>query len=684
VSRLPTPIRLLTSAPATVPALVGVLVLLALPTVGEDLAGNAVFTYGAGYRALTWYPVALFLLALLVATAFVLPARLNEVPRPVLIAAGLLAAFAALSYLSILWADQQGEAWDGANRTLLYVIAFCLFAFWQQRSRTAAIVLGAWTLAIIVLATIVLVRLPHQAHPLHSFLAFRLVAPVAYPNGNAATFLMALWPAVTLASRRELPWWLRGVFAGGAVVLADVALLSQSRGGVFTFPVVLILFFVLVPGRARLFVLAVPLAAAIAVTAPRVLHGATRLRDGADPSSTLSDIVTPVVIAALAIAAIVTVAAAIEGRTRVSEETQRRVQRAVGGAAIACALAGVIIGLAIAGDPVARARHAWHSFKTGPTLIQPKSGSRLSAGLGSHRYDFYRVALDSFKAHPLIGIGADNFSQDYLLHGRSHETPRYPHSIELRALAQTGIVGSLLLLGALAAALVAVLRAIRRASPLGRAVAGGAAMVFVDWAVHGSFDWFWEFAGLGAPAFAMLGLACSLAPRPAGGGSQGGLLRGKPGIAVGAVIALVAGASLTLPWLAERDVKQAASSWTVDQAGAFDKLDQAESLNPLSDRSLLIAGSIALRLGDLGRAERDFRAALRRDPRGSYATLELGAIASATGRPVDALLLLERVRALSPRDELAKMALQRVRDGKGLDIAALNQQILTAANQLAR
>src|SRR2546421_510616 len=188
VSRLPTPIRLLTSAPATVPALVGVLVLLALPTVGEDLAGNAVFTYGAGYRALTWYPVALFLLALLVATAFVLPARLSEVPRPVLIAAGLLAAF---------------------------------------------------------------------------------------PKGSAAPFLMALWPAVTLAARRELPWWLRGVFAGGAVMLADVALLSQSRGGVFTFPVVLILFFVLVPGRARLFALAVPVAAAIAVTAPRVLHGAT-------------------------------------------------------------------------------------------------------------------------------------------------------------------------------------------------------------------------------------------------------------------------------------------------------------------------------------------------------------------------------------------------------------------------
>jgi O-antigen ligase len=679
-----TPIRLLTSAPAVVSALVGVLVLLALPTVGEDIAGNGVFTYGAGYRALTWYPVALFLLALLVATAFVLPARLATIPRPVLIAAGLLAAFTAWSYLSILWADQQGEAWDGANRTLLYLIAFCLFALWQQRSRTGAIVLGAWTLAIIALATVVLVRLPHQANPLHSFLAFRLVAPVAYPNGNAATSLMALWPALTLAARVEVPWWLRGAFAGGAVMLADVALLSQSRGGVFTFPLVLILFFVLVPGRARMFALAVPVAAAIAATAPSVLRGATHLRDGRDPASTLSDIVTPVVIAALAVAAIVTLAAAIESRVRVREETGRRMQRAIGGAAIACAVAGVIVGLAIAGDPVARARSAWHSFKTGPTIVQPKSGSRLSAGLGSHRYDFYRVSLDRFKAHPLLGIGADNFAQDYLRYGRSQETPRYPHSIELRALAQTGLVGTALLLGALAAALTGALQAIRRASPLGRAVAAGATMVFVDWAVHGSFDWFWEFAGLGAPAFAMLGLACALAPRLEGDRAPGALLRGAPGIAVGAAVVLIAGAALTLPWLAERDVKQAASGWTVDQSGAFDKLDQAESLNPLSDRAQLIAGTISLRLGDLGRAEREFHSALRRNPHGTYATLELGAIASATGRPVEALRLLERVRALSPRDQLANAELEEVRAGRVIDIAQLNQQILTAANNLAR
>ena len=135
------------------------------------------------------------------------------------------------------------------------------------------------------------------------------------------------------------------------------------------------------------------------------------------------------------------------------------------------------------------------------------------SGLGSNRYDFYRVALDEFVAHPLVGIGADNFQQQYLAHGRSEETPHYPHSVELRTLAETGLIGALLALVGLGAALLAAARGLRGPDPLGRAVVAAALAGFAYWVVHGSFDWFWEFAGLGAPAFALLGLACALAPR---------------------------------------------------------------------------------------------------------------------------------------------------------------------------
>src|SRR5208282_6780207 len=106
-----------------------------------------------------------------------------------------------------------------------------------------------------------------------------------------------------------------------------------------------------------------------------------------------------------------------------------------------------------AGNPVTRVRHGWDTFKSGYAATN-SSGSRLTSGLGSNRYDFYRVALDEFAAHPLLGIGADNFQQQYLAHGRSRETPHYPHSVELRTLTETGLVGALLALVGLGAALL--------------------------------------------------------------------------------------------------------------------------------------------------------------------------------------------------------------------------------------
>ena len=65
------------------------------------------------------------------------------------IALGCLAAYTALSFLSILWAAVPGDAWEGANRTLLYLLVFALFALWRQRGASAALLLGAWTLAMI-------------------------------------------------------------------------------------------------------------------------------------------------------------------------------------------------------------------------------------------------------------------------------------------------------------------------------------------------------------------------------------------------------------------------------------------------------------------------------------------------------------------------------------------------------
>jgi len=319
------------------------------------------------------------------------------------------------------------------------------------------------------------------------------------------------------------------------------------------------------------------------------------------------------------------------------------------------------------------------------------------SGLCSNRYDFYRVALDEFRAHPVAGIGADNYEQQYLARGHSTETPRYPHSIELRTLSQTGIVGLLIALTSLSGALLLAWHALRAPTePLAQAVAAAAIAGFAYWLVHGSVDWFWEFAGLGAPAFALLGLACALAWAPAPStvaasrrstGRLAAWTRGRGGrIAVAAacgLLGLAAVYSIATPWLSEREVQSAARVWTQDPGAAYARLDEAASLNPLSDEAYLVAGSIALRRGELERADGAFARALARDSGDSYATLERGAIASARGRRAAALALLARAARLNPRDGLTREALQEARAGRRVSIVELNRAILEKARRLA-
>jgi hypothetical protein len=670
-------LRRLQLAPATLPALIAV----ALFAVGVS--------QGGGYAATLWYPAALGILAMLAIAVAVLRPRLADVPRPVLVAGAFLLAYTLWSFLSIAWAGAQGDAWDGANRTLLYLLIFALFALWPQRGSTAGLILGAWTAAIVGLAAYTIVAVGSASNPLHYFLGHRLAFPVDYVNGAAAMFLMAAWPALLLAARREVPWWLRGLFAGGAVLLVDATLLAQSRGAVFSAPLVLLLFFAIAPQRPRSFAVLVPIGLAVAVTAPKVLDVADQL--GSDRLAPHA-IEQPVLLAAALVALVVAIGALVEVRARPSEGMRHRTYRAVGVVAIVALVAVAVAGLAAVGDPVARADHEWKSFKAGYPATKPGQ-SRLTQGLGSNRYDFYRVAYGAFGRHPMAGIGADNFAQDYLTHGHSDETPRYPHSLEIRTLAQTGLVGAVLLVGWLAAALLAVARAVRRGGLAG-GIAAGATLTFLYWLVHGSFDWFWEIAGLTAPAVAMLGLACALAPRRA---VTEPAVRTRPapaaprrdrarigGLAAAVVLGVAATGTLGAAWLAERAVKQAATGWPSNPTRAFDRLDLAATLNPISDRPSLVAGSIALKLGELKRADRAFVEANHRNPRSDYAYLERGVIASVEGRNAQAVALLEHAARLAPRDPFTASALATARAGRQIDLERLNAGLLGRARKLTR
>ncbi len=80
-----------------------------------------------GYFETASLPAALLALGLLVVALVSLSTRAG-LPKAVELAVGLLDGYAIWSYLSILWAEDQGAAWQGANVSLMYTIVYALFA----------------------------------------------------------------------------------------------------------------------------------------------------------------------------------------------------------------------------------------------------------------------------------------------------------------------------------------------------------------------------------------------------------------------------------------------------------------------------------------------------------------------------------------------------------------------------
>jgi hypothetical protein len=632
----------------------------------------------AGYQAIpvAWQAVALFLLALLALCLVVMPAA-GRPPRPVVVAGVLLAAYAGWSYLTIAWAQQKADAWDGANRTALYAIVFAIFALWPLGRRGAVLLAGAVGAAIGTIAVVALLRAGAAADPLTTFVEGRLAWPVEYPNGNVALLFIGFWPCAALAARRELHPLLRGALLALATVLAATALLGQSRGWVFALPIVAVVFLAISPGRVRLAWTLIAIGAGVLAIGPTLIDVHDAVVEGRGAGA-VDDAVKAILTVAALVGALGAILGYLDRRVVVPATVRRRTGMAMLAAALVVVVAAFGAFAAREGSPVKWVDARWEEFKGGH---QPRgvAGARFTQTLGSNRYDFWNVAWDGFQRRPLIGIGADNFRHDYLRARQSEEEPYYPHSLVIRTLEQTGIIGAVLLFGAIACALVAVRDAIRRRRGLGAATAAAAATSFVYFFVHSSVDWFWELPALGGLAFAMLGVAAGMAPRPAvsprARRAREPLVSGTARLAATAVGTGLVLAAIGSTFLATMSTQRAVDVFREDprRAGdALDLLDRAAGLNPHSTMPRLLAAQVMVAIGRPQLAAPYYRDALARDPRDEYANLALGALESSAGRRAEAERRIQRAVELVPGDPLARELLANVRAGRRISIATVN------------
>ena len=633
-----------------------------------------------GYAVTDWGAGALFVVALVLVLWLVAPVSASDGRGP-WVAAGLLAAFTGWSYLSIAWAEVPSEAWTGANRTLLYLGVFLLVIARPWRPAGAAVLLGSYSVAIGVVALVSFWRVVDDVDVAGSFTEGRLAAPIAYANATCALYVAAALPALYLASRREVPVVLRGVFLALVGVLAELALLTQSRASLVAVPVILVAYFILVPGRVRTALTLVLVSLVVVSVVPRLLEVYEILLSGGDAGAVLRDARAAVLRTAIVLLLLGTVAGLVDRRVRIPARLSTVSSRALLGLAAVAVAGVVVVGLLTVAHPVARAQAAWDNFRSEDYVTDPGT-PHLTSGFGSSRYRLWLVAADQFTEHPIVGVGGDNFSVTYLRERDDQAQPRYPHSVILRTLAQTGLVGALLLGGFLVASCWALWPRLRHGAPFTRGVAAVSALVFGYWFLHGAIDWFWEIPALGAPAFAFLALALRIAD-PGASEDVRSPSAGRRPLAVGVMaVAVAAGASLAFPWLSARQVDVAAETWRADPEEAFARLDRARALNPLSDEPDVIAAVIASRVGDERRQERSLRQALARNPSNWYPMVELAALESRRARPRRAMAWLERAHALNPREPTISVVRQALEAGEAVTSAELQEMYVDQATLL--
>ncbi len=497
-----------------------------------------------GYIAAHWLPagLALGLFGLVASLLGAYPRRPGQLSLCV------LAAFAGYSLwvaLSALWADSPTRVWLESGRTFIYllVLALALIYFTQAPARRVFryLIMAA---ALAVLAACV-AKLWSTGSVASLFIENRFSYPVSASNHAGALFLVTFWPLMWIASASTERAPVRGLALGVATGLLGLAVMTQSRGAVWSLGLSLVFMFVISPARLRLlFCLVVPVLLMVYEfpTLNRYwTEGPLAVGGGAGARTLL----------------VATVTAAFMGMILAMLERWIKVSmrmKAVFGSIVALAVIGGAIywGLAATSDvggPFKWASQTWRQF-TGASAPAPaaEGASRFALVSSTGRVQIWHVAIQEFKESPLLGVGADNFVFEYdrLRLSESYK-PQQAHSLELQVLGETGLVGFALLVGGILLALGAWLwprctagwrraratwlapektagsRAGRAPAPTGASsrwcnprwgedpVAYGWDMALLAgaayWLIHASVDWIWQMAGVTIPALLFLAAA---------------------------------------------------------------------------------------------------------------------------------------------------------------------------------
>jgi O-antigen ligase len=569
---------------------------LAAPLV---LAGLAVFFGGGPLDGpVAWLGAGALATLLLLAATRGLPGGFASIVPFV-----LLAAWCAVS---ISWSWLPDRSWDYANRALLYALFAALGLWFAGRAR-----LLAGGLAVIVFAVCGWSLLGKVLPPVYDYGGFdvtaRLTGPVGLWNQLA---LLAVFGLVLALVFRRTPGALLAYLAGVTL------LLTYSRGGLLTGAIVLTVWLVAsgerVDGGTLLVGSGLPAAAVVGVAflLPGVTDdhqsNATRWHDG---------LVFGAVLLVGAAAAV-----ALERLLPRPADT-RRLRRVATAVALVAVVAAAVVLVA-------------HGFDSGAV---GNGQGRLTSTSSNFRFTWWDQAWRGFRGHVLLGTGAGSFELLNKLYRTIYlDTTIEPHDLPVQFLAETGLVGLVLLAAAAAALLRGSLH--RRGAEL------GLALLLPAYLFHALVDVDWDFVAVSAPAFLAAG---SLVGRPAE------RRVGAFALVAASGCALLVFATFLLPWLGRRWADEGLAA---SPARAISLSNRARSVDPLLVEPFW---GKAYAAGQLGQAQRAFDlyvAAVRRQPRNPLTWRMAGEYAFDQGCFYQAYVYLERYTELDPNNRASEGA----------------------------
>jgi hypothetical protein len=419
--------------------------------------------------------VAAWALVVVAAVAAPRPLPSSRAGRLALAGLFLLTAWTALS---LTWAPIGGRAEDDLQRLLLY-LAFFLTAVALLRGATVR----RWLEPAMAGGALIVVGYGLTERLLPGVLEFarsrtasgRLEQPLTYWNAEGAVAAAGLILMVRIAGDPERPKGLRAAAAVAGVALGLGVYLTFSRGALAAVGGGMVVLFTLAPQarpqlRAAVAVLG---AAALAALVSSRLPTVESLHRGeiGDAGEGLLMLAALVVLAAAAAALVV-----------------RRPRREPRAPSLPVSRPAVVLVLSVAALLVAAIGATALEGQPQGTSPQETTSAERFGSIDSNRYRYWRVALDSWADHPLIGLGSGGFLVEWRRErDRVDESPD-AHSLYIETAAELGLIGLgglLLFLGGVGAAAVRL---------YGRdpAAATGLAAALAAWAIHSGLDWNWE------------------------------------------------------------------------------------------------------------------------------------------------------------------------------------------------